>query len=160
MTVLVELARTKITTDAAAGQAVVNFAAIPTSPIDGSLMAANDYFIVQNELYEYDVYRVASISGLAVTVDVSIGSASASGVATKIPSHSSLTSPVIYFMGAAGDHTKRQFTIPASNADYTLADYVVGLGTSVKLGSPLLVRSGNITTAGVFTAASFGYVKG
>lgn len=160
LTVLVELARTTISTDAAAGQAVINFSSIPSSPVDGSLMAANDYFIVQNELYEFDVYRVASISSLAVTVDVSIGSASSSGVATKLLAGSSKVSNVIYFMGAVADHTKRKFTIPTSNTDYTLANDIVGIGTGVKKGSPLLLHFGNVTTQSVFTGAGFGYVKG
>jgi len=83
VTFMVPQATCAVASDASISQAVVKFSAVP-SLLDGGLMAANDFFVVENENGVFDVYQVLSISGLSVTVVASVGSASASGVATNL----------------------------------------------------------------------------
>jgi hypothetical protein len=146
LTVMVAMANTTLTTEAASGQAVINLTAQLTAT-DGSVLAANDYVAVQHEDGSWDGYKVSSISGLAVTL--------ATNLAKKV-----LKTSAVFMMGApgaSGDHPDRVYTLEASETMTLGGEY--GVGTADKNNQPILIHVDNITAAGKLQWVSYGYVN-
>lgn len=144
ITMMVVLAEVTVISEAAASQAVVSLSAIPTAA-DGSILAANDYLILQYEDGSWNAHLVSSLSGTAVTVGTSFSQ--------KIPKSSRA-----FFMGAPADHTSRQFLTIASTAyDFVASDFRIRAATSALPNQPILVHSNNATNAGNLHHLSYYY---
>lgn len=143
LTMMVTLAQTTVASEAASGATTVTLTTIPTAA-DGSILAANDYLIMQYEDGSWASFLVSSLSGLVVTVPA---------LAQKI-----LKNSVVYFMGAPGDHTSRQFAMPASTTyDFIASDFRIRAATGALPGQPILVHSNNATATGVLSHLSYYY---
>lgn len=144
LTVMVAMSEVAASSEAASGQAVVNLSSIPTA-FDGSILAANDFMIVQHEDGSWNEYKVSSLSGLAVTFS--------SNLTGKV-----LKSSRIFFMGAPADHTTRRFTMKASTITTLVGgDFRIHFGASTLPNQPLLVHSDNSTAAGTLTGLAYYY---
>lgn len=143
VTVMPSLADTIVTTDAASGQAVVAFGAIPTAP-DGSALAASDWVTLQHEDGSWAEYKVSSVSGLNVTLTANLSQ--------KVKAGSR-----IFFHGAPADHATRQFLLVASTT-LTINDVSCGAGSATRLGEPVIVHSDNATAAGSLQMLAYRYV--
>ena len=132
VTTMVTLSEVKVDSDAAKDQAVDVLSAVPTAT-DGSLLATGDWMILQHEDGVWEAYKVASLSGLSVTL---------TNLAKKV-----LKGTRAFFVGAPGDHTDRQYTVSASE---TLSPAGEGamVCAATKDDQPILVLSNNITNAG------------
>src|SRR6185436_1707042 len=118
------LGSTTVSTDAASGQAVVAFTALPTAP-DGSLIAASDWVIMQQEDSSWVAAKVSSLSGLNVTMTANLAKKVKAGT-------------TIFFMGAPADHSDRQFTVLASQTlNLVGADTRLGICTAANDGQPI-----------------------
>lgn len=143
ITMMVTLAQTTVASEAASGATTVTLTTIPTAA-DGSILAANDFLIMQYEDGSWASFLVSSLSGLVVTVPA---------LAQKI-----LKNSVAYFMGAPGDHASRQFTVPASGTyDFIASDFRIRAATGLLPGQPILVHSNNATNAGTMYHTSYYY---
>ena len=146
VTMLTVLDTKSVASEAAASQAVVALNSIPTAA-DGSILAANDYLILQYEDGSWEPHLVSSLSGLNVTVSASFSK--------KI-----LKGSTAYFMGAPGDHSNRQYTIDASQT-FTIAgstDRVCAAAATAK-NQPILVHSNNATNAGILRWVAYSYAE-
>lgn len=150
VTVMVSLSSTT-TPGAAAGQAVINLDALPTDPA-GAPLAAGDFIVVKDIQGIFGVYKVASLSGTAVTVTTSVGNADSSGFVYAIPA-----GRTVWHFGAPGDHAKRQFATIASAFHYYGND-IVGVGTATGVGEPVVVHSNNATATGYLYGPYYGNV--
>lgn len=144
LSVLTTVNTVSVASEAASGQAVVNISSVPTT-FDGSIVAANDWFVLQYEDGTWDAHIVNSISGKAVTF--------AANLSQKV-----LADSQAFFMGAPADHSDRQFTIDASQT-LTIAggDDRLGFGTGSSNGTPILVHSTNATNAGLLRWLAYYY---
>ena len=153
LTMMVRQDWTKVAAVAAAGQAVINVEDALYG-VDGGIIAADDYIITQNKDGVFVAYKVTSVANLtAITITASIGDATGSGVGVEI-----LPGAGVFFMGAPADHAKRQYTVKAS----TLQDFAPpGGGLCVTPGDnePILIHSGNGTTAGYMTGPRYTHPK-
>lgn len=152
VTLMVPVARVKVLTDAAAGQAVVKMSQAPVGTT-GAKIAANDYFVVKDESGVFGAYRVNAVSGTSITIDVSIGSADSSGFVNKL-----IAGSFIWFFGATSLHSKRQFTMKASTVT-SMPDASNGWATSPGKNEPILVHSNNATAAGTLVGLSYSNPK-
>lgn len=144
LTAMVVVQTLSVTSDAASGQAVVPISSIPTS-FDGSILAANDWLVLQYEDGSWAAHLVSSLSGLNVTVSANL--------TAKV-----LKDSVAYFMGAPGDHTTRQFTTIASTSyDFIASDFRIRAATSPLPNQPILFHSNNATNAGTLHHMSYYY---
>lgn len=152
VTCLVTLDETTVVTDAASGAATIKVANLPSAQESGAI-AASDFIVTQNENGTYVAYKIASLSGSTLTVTTSVGDADGSGLTVKV-----LADAPVYFMGAPGDHAKRQFTMVASTRNNTLPPrgYVA---MSVIKNTPILVHSNNATAAGVLTGPFYSHPR-
>jgi len=144
LTFLTCMDETTVSSDAASGQAVVNVARVPTAG-DGSLLAANDFAVLQHEDGTWGGYKVSSISGLAVTFT--------GNLTAKV-----LKGTKFFFHAAPGDHSDRAVSTVAST------EHIFGGGDSrhvacaaTKKGQPILIHSNNATAAGVLRWLGYGY---
>lgn len=143
LTLMVTVAETIATSEAAAGQAVVAFGSLPDS-YDGGQIAANDWVIMQHEDGTYGAYKVSSISGKNVTMS--------SNLTKKV-----LINTKIYFMGAPGDHVNRQFqTVASTQYKFDASDFRVRAATG-RTGTPILFHSPNATAAGTLQHLNYYY---
>lgn len=148
LTLMVTLDRVQVSTDAEAGQAVIKFNKAPVDS-SGNKIAANDYFVVKDEMGIFGVYRVNAVSGLSITIDASIGTAGASGFTNKV-----LAGRNVWFVGAAADHAARQFTMKASTVNQ-LPHVPTGYATSPAAFEPIVVHSNNATNAGILSFVTY-----
>lgn len=141
------LGTTTVASTAASGQAVVNFTAQPQS---GNNVAANDWVAIRHSADGVTrLYKVSSVSTLAITMTANLSVAAAAG-------------DKIWFFGVAGDTdpvtgtTHPTFSMAASTVvEYT--DTVGGVLASHTTDSPLLFQSDNATAAGAFNQTSYAY---
>jgi hypothetical protein len=152
LTMMVPLDKTQVASDAASGQAVIK---LKKAPVDagGTKIAASDYIVVKDETGIFGVYKVASVSGLSITITTSVGSADGSGFVNKV-----LADAAVWFYGTASDHSKRQFTMKASTVT-TLPDAINGWATSPGKFEPVVIHSDNSTAAGILVAVSYSNPK-
>lgn len=141
LTFLIPVATTTVTTDAATGQAVLAFAAIPTAP-DGSILAAGDWVAVQYPDLSWGEYKVSSVSGLNITMTANF--------AAVIRANTT-----IYYFGAPGDHANRQVSLVASVEQSGPASGYSA--TTPAIGQPILVHADNITAAGTLRFLNYSY---
>ena len=145
MTIMPSIMSVSVSTDAASGQAVVSLSSNPTA-FDGSIIAASDFISFQNEDLSYSFGKVSSIAGLNVTLTANL--------TKKV-----LKGAVVWFHGAPGDHTDRQFTMKASTLNtFPGGDFRVHACAALDKGQPILVNVDNITAAGIWTYLAFYYV--
>lgn len=138
------LGSTTVSTDAAAAQAVVAFTALPTAP-DGSVIAAGDWVVLQQEDSTWVAHKVSSLSGLNVTMTANL--------AKKVKANTT-----VFFLGAPADHADRQYTVLASQTlNLVGSDTRLGLATAAADGQPILVHSNNVTAAGYLQWLGFTY---
>lgn len=152
LTMMVMIKKVKVASEAAKTQAVLVVDALPTN-YDGSAFAADDWLIVVDELGIYGAYKIASVSGLSITITTSVGSAGASGFVNKIPKGA-----FVWLMGAPADHSTRQYKMKAS-AVTTFPESRSGYCTSPGQNEPLLIHSDNTTAAAKWTYLNFSNVK-
>ena len=144
LTFLTAQSETTISTEAASGQAVIALTTIPTAS-DGSLLAANDFVIVQHEDGSWSDYVVSSISGLNVTLT--------GNLSKKV-----LKGSRVFFMGVIADHPDRQYTIAASTTlQISGGDVRLRCATANKDNEPILAHSANATVAGTLVWLGFTY---
>lgn len=143
ITIMTTLADKTVSSDAAASQAVVSLNAIPVAP-DGSVLAANDFLVLQYEDGTWNAHKVSSLSGLDVTLTANLSKKVLKGTRA-------------FFMGAPADHADRQFKVAASK-DMTFADAAVGVGSSSRTGEPIMIQSDNATAAGNLRHVAYKYV--
>lgn len=106
--------------------------------LDGGVIAAADWIVVQLEDGTWVTATVSSVSGNIITV------AAAFSATKKV-----LKNSKVYFMGAPADHTDRQFVLTASTStEFIGSDLRVCSGTAAMNDEPLLVHVDNITAAG------------
>lgn len=148
LTALRSLGRTKASAAAATGQAVVNVTANPGP--SGNALAANDWVAIRHSADGITrLYRVSSITALAVTMTVNFAVAVAPG-------------DDVWMMGAAGDTDPRigaahpAFAL-ASGATTTLADDTTGVACSHAQDEPVLLQVDNATNAGTLNLATSAY---
>lgn len=128
--------------DAASGQAVLPISRNPVTP-DGTLVAANDWFIVQHEDGTWNAYMVSSVSGLNITMTANLTG--------KV-----LAGSRVHFMGAPADHSLRQFTMKASTTyKFDAGDFRIRMATGSAKNTPILVHSNNATNAGTLYHTSY-----
>ncbi len=150
VTPMVPLEKCLVSTDAAAGQAVIKFDHIPTNTA-GAKIASGDWFVVKDEAGIFGSYLVSSVSALAVTITASRGSADGSGFVNKIPA-----GRIIWYFGSpTTDHAKRGYTMKAS----VVTTMPPGNWcTTPNKHEPILVHDDNGTNAGTLTALSYANV--
>lgn len=152
VTFMPTLDQTVVVTDAAAGSATIKVANLPSAQESGAI-AANDFIVTQNEDGVWVAYHVASLSGSTITVTVSVGDAGGSGLVTKV-----LADAPVYFLGAPGDHAKRQFTMVASTRNIVMPPkgaVCMGIGKN----TPILCHSNNATATGVLTGPFYSHPR-
>lgn len=148
VTLMVPLERVLVSTDAESGQAVIRLNKMPIDST-GNLAAASDWIVVKDEQGIFGAYRISSISGLAVTIAVSIGTADGSGFTYKVPAGN-----VVWFFGAPADHAKRQYTMKASVVT-SMPPAASGWATTPNSHEPILVHDDNGTNAGTIVGVNF-----
>jgi hypothetical protein len=141
---LTALSEVSNSTDAESGQTVLVLASVPTIPTDGSLLAAGDWLVVRHESGSWVPYKVSSISGLSVTLTANLGG--------KV-----LEGSQVFFMGAPGDHTNRQYAVAASETFGIACGEGSMLAAGSKNNSPVLVLSDNATNAGEMRWVAWDY---
>lgn len=147
ITVMRPLATTTVASAASTGQAVVNFTADPGS------IAANDWVAIRTASDGITrLYKVSSVSTLAVTMTSNVVVAMAAG-------------DKIWFFGVAGDTNTAYdgeahpgFTGTAS-VTTTYTDSDGGVVASYAVDHPLLVQSNNATNAGTIEQVSWVYTS-
>lgn len=135
LTAMVTVQTGKFAADAVSGQAVISLNKGFTS-LDGTIMTANDYvsFLQEDGTYAYG--KISSVSGLNVTLSANL----AKNVNKGDP---------VWFHGAPGDHTDRQFYLLASTLiTFNAGDLRVRMATASDKGTPILMHVDNITAAG------------
>ena len=144
LTLMTCQSKTTVASDAAASQAVVAFANLPVT-YDATLLAANDWCILNHEDGSFGAYMVSSVSGSNVTFS--------SNLSQKVKAGT-----VIYFMGAPADHSSRAFTMKASTTTTFIGgDFRVRAAAAPNINEPILVHSNNATNAGTLYYLNFYY---
>lgn len=144
ITMMPALLKGKITQDAASGQAVIKIESVPTNPLDGSVLAANDIVSFQYEDGAWDLGTVSSLSGTSITLTANLSKA--------VDAESA-----IYFHFAPADHANRRYTAAASG---TLTITNGNLCTCPAKSYPIIVHSDNATNAGTLLKLGYTYVDG
>lgn len=142
-----------LTAAAAAAQAVFNLNVDPgdytNSRVADNLIAANDYGILELDDGTYQLIKVSSVSGLAITATANLAYAAAIGKR-------------FWFMGITTDSNPADgkahpsLTLPVS-ARTTHQDVTNGLVQSLRTEEPLILFDANATNAGVFNFANGSY---
>jgi hypothetical protein len=152
------LGETTVSSAAAASQKVINIKADPgdyssTSATSDNALAANDWLVIQNDDGTCFADKVASITGLAVTMTTNLGAALSAGnkvwdfgVVGDTDPQNLLPHPSWPSLLAASTSTN----LPISSADFL----VVGHAAS----RPILLQSNNATAAGTFIEVCWKYV--
>lgn len=160
LTIMRSQGSTTASAAAASGQAVLNFSSISLAKdVAGNSLsedlAANDFCVVAHSDGTYGVYKISSISTLAVTFTSNLTQAVASGAA-------------IYGMYEVGRTTgvkHLQFTLPASATTYLPnnpsgnGSDEIGFANALKISEPLVIHSDNSTAAGKLLYAQATYQR-
>lgn len=160
LTVMRSQGSTTTTAAAAASQAVINVASLSLAKdmAGNSLaedLAANDFLVIAHSDGTYGVYKISSISSLAITLTSNLTQAVASGA-------------IVYGMYELGRTTgikHLQFTLPASATTYLPnnpsgnGSGELGIAQSKGVSEPLVVHSGNATAAGKLLYAQASYQR-
>lgn len=151
LTVLMPLASTVLTADAAAGQAVINVAADPGDYTNKSTadnpIAAGDYLVIQKPDGTYLMDTVASVASLAITMT------------TVLPTLGLKSGAKVWFMGVAADVSPQTaeahpvFTLPAS-ATTSLEATQGSLAETPGMGEPMILQENNATATATVEHAS------
>ncbi len=128
------------TAAAAAAQGVLLFDALPQNPVDGSVLEAADFFLIQHFDGSWGAYKWSSTSGLSVTV-------------TPVLTKNVLANGRICYLGKPADHPNRQFLTVAS----TLLTISYRAASATNNSEPMLAHSDNGTAAGQFNSLSYDY---
>jgi hypothetical protein len=142
LTVLGELGRTTVATDAASGATSIKVTSLP-SDSSGGPPSNGDYIVIQYEDGSWDAVLISNYSALTFTVPA---------LAQKVKADSTL-----YFMGAPGDWANQQITMVASTEFTFVGNEKCCLGVGTKDNSPLVVHSDNAGNAGTLRFTSFAY---
>lgn len=156
LTALRKIGRTTASAAFASGQAVINLTADPgTLTLNGVAnangIAANDYVAVRESDGITRLYKVSSVSTLAITMTGNFTTGGAAGAD-------------VWFFGVAADTDPNTgsahpaFTVPAS-ATTTLTGQNGGLTASTGYDEPILVQDNNATAAGVIEQIEYAYTK-
>ncbi|OWK45783.1 hypothetical protein [Fimbriiglobus ruber] len=149
LTALRSLGYTTASAAAAASQAVVNLTANPGP--SGNQLSANDYVAIRETDGVTRLYKVSSISTLAVTLASNLVAGVGAGTAGKI-----------WMFGLSTDTDPRTgeahpaYSVPAS-ATTTYHDDDNGVVSSIGKDEPILLQDNNATAAGSINQTSFGY---
>lgn len=154
LTFLRPLGATTVASAGATGQAVVNLTANPgTTAAYGGItngIAANDFVAIRTASDGITrLYKVSSVSTLAVTMTANLVVAVAAG-------------DKVWFFGAAGDTDGRTGSahpafLPIVSVTNTYTDREAGVVATVAKDEPILVNSNNLTAAGSLDQVSWVY---
>lgn len=150
LTALRSIGRTKVAAAAAAAQAVVTLLGDPG--VTGNLLAANDWLAIRTRSDGITrLYRVSSITGLAVTLTGNLAVALAIG------------DDVWNFGIAADTHPRTGTAHPTfalgASAQTTLTDVIGGVAQGLGTDEPVLLQSNNATNAGSIDYVSYSYTR-
>ena len=147
ITMMRSLGTTTVASTAASGQAVVNLTAQPQS---GNDVAANDYLAIRHSADGVTrLYKVLSVSSLAITLTANLSVACAAG-------------DKVWFFGVSGDTdpvtgSAHPVLAPAVSTTTTFTDTVAGVSASHYADEPIMLTSSNATAAGEFDQVSYAY---
>lgn len=154
LTFLRPLGATTVASAGATGQAVVNLRADPgVAAAYGGIsnaIAANDFVAIRTASDDITrLYKVSSVSTLAVTMTANLAVAVVAG-------------DKVWFFGAAGDTDGRTGSahpalLPTVSTTNTYTDREAGVVASIAKDEPILVNSTNATAAGTLAQISWCY---
>lgn len=151
ITLLRSLGTTTVASTAAAGQAVVNLTAQPTS---GNDVAANDYLAIRRAADGITrLYKVSSVSTLAITMTANLGTGAGLAAGDKVW-HFGISSDTDPRTGAA--HETLRGVVSATS---TYSEDSSGVIASIGTDEPIMVQSNNATATGFLEQVSYSYTK-
>lgn len=155
ITAMVTLFSTSVATDVALNGTTITGKQPLSATEAGGAAAAGDWIVTIDQNGKYVVYQIASVTGAVNTITTTsdYGDANGTGVSSIIEQDAPL-----YFMGAPGNHSKRQFLTVASTL-FTVAPPLGGIATATRKNQPILVHSDNATAAGSFKAITYSNVR-